>query len=56
MRYFEGVVNVSSYGFKSHRPHHSIQAGAIPAFYFPQGDIFGYALTKGQEPDNMRGQ
>ena len=20
-RYFEGVVNVSSYGFKSHRPH-----------------------------------
>ena len=22
-RYFEGVVNVSSYGFKSHQPHHS---------------------------------
>ena len=34
-RYFEGVVNESSYGFKSHQPHHlKVQAQELFLSFF----------------------
>ena len=33
-RYFEGVVNESSYGFKSHQPHHlKVCSGSCLSFF-----------------------
>ncbi len=33
-RYFEGVVNESSYGFKSHQPHHLAFSSGIGLGFF----------------------
>ena len=54
-RYFEGVVNESSYGFKSHQPHHlNVQAQELfLSFFRVRGTRWGLPAVSAAFPKQL---
>ena len=54
-RYFEGVVNESSYGFKSHQPHHlKVQAQELfLSFFRVRGTRWGVPAVSAAFPKQL---